>query len=146
MDDLDRMMALRQQGYYCSQIILLLGLEMQGKDNPDLVRSMHALAGGIGFTGQTCGALTGAACLIGLYAGKGRQSDSEDGRLMLMAAELVDWFKDTYGSRYGGIQCDDILEGNPHNLGIRCPEIVSGAYQKVKDLLVENGYDLSGLE
>ena len=63
MDELDQLMALRKQGFYCSQIILLKGLEMQGKSNPDLVRAMHGLAGGLGFAGDLCGALTGGAAV-----------------------------------------------------------------------------------
>ena len=48
MDDIDQLMALRKQGFYCSQILMLQGLEMMGKDNPDLIRAMHGLAGGLG--------------------------------------------------------------------------------------------------
>jgi len=46
MEDLDQLMQLRRQGFYCSQILILQGLEMTGKTNPDLVRAMHGLAGG----------------------------------------------------------------------------------------------------
>ena len=50
-----RMVELAQKGFYCSQILLQLGLEMQGKENPDLIRTMGALAGGLGFSGDVCG-------------------------------------------------------------------------------------------
>ena len=56
MDELERMQELKQQGFYCSQILVMLGLEAQGKQNPDLVRAMQELAGGLGFSGDTCGA------------------------------------------------------------------------------------------
>ena len=66
MDELLRMLELAGQGFHCSQILLFLGLEAQGKRNPDLIRAMSGLAGGVGFSGDICGALTGGACLLGL--------------------------------------------------------------------------------
>ena len=144
MDDLDRMRELRQQGFFCSQILMTLGLELQGKENPDLIRAMHGLAGGLGFTGETCGALTGGACLLGLYAGKGQPSDEENLKLNFMIEDLVKWFKAGYGQDYGGIRCETILAGVPNGQATRCPVMVAGTFQKVKELLVENGFDLAG--
>jgi hypothetical protein len=144
MEDMDRIRELRQQGFFCSQILILLGLELQGKINPDLVRCMHGLAGGLGFTGETCGSLTGGACLLGLYAGKGLPEQEEDPRLLFMIEDLVKWFKGGFGNEYGGIRCDDILADNSKNLILRCPGMILGTFQKIKELLVENGFDLSG--
>ena len=146
MDELDRMRELKQQGFFCSQILLILGMELQGKENPDLLRAMNALAGGIGFTGETCGALTGGACLLGLYAGKGTPEQEEDPRLLFMSEDLVRWFKDEFGQKYGGIRCEEILSEGGKDMGSRCPAIVLGTFQKVKNLLVENGFDLAGEE
>lgn len=146
MEDMDRIRDLRRQGFYCSQIIVSMGLEMQGKTNPELIRAMHGLAGGLGFTGELCGALTGGASLLGLYAGKGLPEQEEDPRLLFMTADLVNWFKAEYGEPFGGIRCEEILAGDSQNQVRRCPLMVSGVFQKVKELLVENGYDLSGLE
>jgi C_GCAxxG_C_C family probable redox protein len=144
MEDIDRMRELKQQGFFCSQMLIILGLELQGKTNPDLVRCMHSLAGGLGFTGDLCGTLTGGACLLGLYAGKGLPEQEEDPRLMFMIEDLVKWFKEGYGAEYGGICCDDILQDNAKNRQTRCPALIAGTFQKVKDLLVENGFDLAG--
>lgn len=146
MEDMERMRELRQQGFYCSQILLMMGLEMQGKANPELVRAMHGLAGGLGFSGELCGALTGGASLLGLYSGKGTPEQEEDPRLIFMAEDLVKWFKAEFAGQFGGIRCEDILAGDSQNPMRRCPILVAGVFHKVKELLVENGYDLSGLE
>lgn len=146
MENIERIRELRQQGFYCSQIILIMGMELQGKSNPDLVRSMHALAGGIGFSGELCGALSGAACLLGYYAGKGLPEQTEDLRLEFMLRELVKWFKAEYEPLYGSIRCESILAGDRKNSPARCPLMVDASFQKAKELLVENGYDLSGLD
>jgi C_GCAxxG_C_C family probable redox protein len=144
MDELDQIKELKAQGYFCSQIIMLMGLELQGKENPDLIKAMNSLAGGIGFTGHLCGALTGAAAWMGLYAGKGSAAEEHDDRLDLMLLDLVDWFKAEVGQKYNGIDCDLILENNRANIPARCPGIVQSVFQKAKELLVEYGYDLSG--
>jgi C_GCAxxG_C_C family probable redox protein len=146
MDDFDGLMKLRQQGFYCSQIIVLQGLEMTGKSNPDLVCAMQGLAGGLGFSGELCGALTGGACLLGLYAGKGTSEQPEDPRLDFMVTDLVKWFKAEYAEPFGGIRCQEILAGDSQNQAKRCPLLITGVLQKTKDLLVENGFDLSGIE
>lgn len=144
MDDRVQINKLREQGYYCSQILIVMGLDLQGKSNPDLVRSMQSLAGGIGFTGNLCGALTGAACLLGLYAGKGKPDEESDGRLDLMLLDLVKWFKDNIGSRFAGVDCNSIIDNDINNMRQRCPDIILSVYQKAKELLVEYGFELDG--
>lgn len=137
---------LGRKGFFCSQILMLQGLDLQGKDNPDLVRAVQGLAGGIGFTGGNCGALSGGACLLGLYAGKGAEDEHEDMRLMLMIGELNAWFAERFGRQYGGVNCLDILDGGLDNQFVRCPPIIEATLQKCKELLVEHGFDLAGPE
>jgi C_GCAxxG_C_C family probable redox protein len=144
MDDVFRMMELAQQGFCCSQVLLIMGLEAQGKSNPDLVRAVHGLCGGLGSSGDICGTLTGGACLLSLYAGRGTLEEEKDARLTQMVIELVQWFADKYGQLYGGIKCQDILADDPDNYSARCPGIVAETYQKAKELLSASGFDLSG--
>jgi C_GCAxxG_C_C family probable redox protein len=141
MNEQMRMMQLAQQGFHCSDIIVSIGLEAQGKTDPDLVRTVSALAGGLGFTGEICGALTGGICLLGLHAGKGAATEEEDPRLALMADELVDWFSSEQSERYQGIRCSDITEDDPRKPEERCPRIVWGVFDKAKTLLAEHGFD-----
>lgn len=146
MTDLEQMQQMKAQGFYCSQIIMKLGLELQGLENPQLVRAVHGLAGGLGFSGELCGALSGGACLLGLYAGKALPEETEDPRLNFMIADLVNWFKQEYGQTYGGIRCEEIVGDSGKNMAARCPLIVTGTYQRVKELLVEHDFDLAGPE
>lgn len=138
-----KMLTLSQAGFYCSQILLIIGLEAQGKENPDLIRAMSGLNGGIGFSGKTCGALTGGACLLGLYAGKGVAEEMEDSSLYDMIQELVAWFEAEPGTRFGGIDCKAILENNPQNRPVRCPQLVLDTLSKVESILAEHGYPFS---
>jgi hypothetical protein len=145
MDDLDIMKELKAQGFVCSQIILKMGLELQGKENPDLIKSVQGLAGGLGFMGDVCGALSAGCCLLGLYAGKGTLNDQDDPRLLFMVEDLVNWFTAKFGSMYGGIHCLDIVNNEGQKMAVRCPQITADTYQKIKELLVENNFDLSGI-
>jgi len=145
-DLLFRLVELGSKGYCCSQILLVLGLEAREEENPSLVRAMGGLCHGMGDCEGICGVLTGAECLLALYAGKGTEDESADERLPLMRSEFREWFIETVGSRYGGIRCGDILEDascqspNPE----RCGNMVADAYTKAMKILVENGFDPSG--
>lgn len=135
MEELIRMMELKQQGFYCSQILLSMALQDRDESNPALIRAARGLAGGLGFAGETCGALSGGACLLGLYAGKGLPDEPDNPRLDQMVQELVAWFKEEHDQKYGGIRCDDILAGEPANMRARCPNLVITTYEKANELL-----------
>lgn len=139
-DEAVRIAQLQAQGFHCSQVLLILGLERQGKSNPDLVRAMNGLANGLGQCGKTCGALTGAACLLGLYAGRGELQEQENHLLTIMIQRLVAWFEDKFATAYGGIDCQAILQDDPWNRMLRCPAMVSETYMKAMELLEENGF------
>jgi C_GCAxxG_C_C family probable redox protein len=132
-----KLMKFKARGYCCAQMMLLLGLENQGKTNVDLIRTMGGLCFGIN-AGEVCGALTGGACLISLYAGKGSDEEDLHSRYMAMIVELVDWFKEAT-NQYGGIRCDDILGKFPDKSV--CGLIVNDTYGKCMDILVSQGFD-----
>jgi len=143
MDDKSfRMFELATQGFGCSQILAQMALEELGRSNPDLVRAMSGLLTGMS-CGKVCGALTGACCVLGLYAGKGTQEEHADPRLDLMLNQLVEWFEAEYTPLYGGIDCDAIVGDDPKLRLARCPQIVAATFEKVQQVLAENGYILS---
>jgi len=132
------------QGYCCSQILMLMALEAQGKEDPDMVRAMQGLCGGIGWSGDTCGTLTGAACVVAMYAGKGSLDEAADWQLGAMLHDLVNWFTETYGESFGGIRCREILGDDPMNRFQRCPPIIEETWDKVVEILSSYGYRLDG--
>lgn len=134
---------LKKQGFCCSQIMLILALEAQGKVNHDLVRSIGGLCYG-GYMGEICGALSGGVCLISLYAGKGGEKEDPDERHLLMVNELTEWFNGVAHDEYGGIRCDDILEKYPDRS--ICGMIVADVYKKCMTILTKHGFIPSGDE
>jgi len=136
-----RMFELATQGFGCSQILAQMALEEQGKANPDFVRAMTGLLSGMS-CGKVCGALTGACCVLGLYAGKGSAEEHADPRLKLMLSQLVEWFEAEYTSRYGSTECAGIVGDDPKLRQTRCPQIVAETFEKLKKILADNRYDL----
>lgn len=142
-DDTLRIMELGMQGFHCSHILLLLALEAQGKQNPDLIRAMGGLVAGLG-CGKTCGVLTAGSCLLALNAGKGTPDGHDDPRLAPMLVRFVEWFEAEYTQRYGGINCSDILADDPRNQLTRCPTVIIESLQQLKSILEEHGYPFAG--
>jgi hypothetical protein len=143
MDDiLIHMLQLGQKGYNCSQIIMLLGLEVRGATNPQLVAAMGGLAYGCGSGRGTCGVLTGGCCLLALYAGKGSDEEAPPDRLELMLQELNEWFALRTGCDQGDMSCDTIVgEAGPTASRQKCGELVAETYGKVMEILTANEID-----
>ena len=140
MDDIVlQMMRLKTKGYCCTQIILILALEARGKTNADLVRSVGGLCFGINWSGEVCGALSGGACLISLYAGKGAEQETPASQYTTMVGELVEWFTRVADNEYGGTRCHEIIEKFPDRS--ICSLIVADTYKKCMDILVSHGFD-----
>ena len=136
------MMQLAHRGYSCGQIILALGLETAGRDNPGLIRAMAGLAYGCGTGAGTCGALTGGSVLIGLHAGNGPAGDAGSDRLPLMLESLTTWFSERVGEANGGIDCRAIVgESGPAASRTRCGTIVAETFAEVMEILLANGFD-----
>jgi hypothetical protein len=146
MDDhMIRMMQLSKKGYVCSQIIMQMVLDIRGEENPSLIRALAGLGYGCGSGQATCGALTAGACVLALYAAKGSDDETESNLFMPMLEQLSDWFSQKIVGGDGGITCDAIVgENGPAVSKGKCGQIVFDTFKKTLEILVENGFDLSG--
>jgi len=138
-DVIFRLIKLKAKGLCCAQIILILALEARGETNADLVRSVGGLCFGINGSGEVCGALSGGACLISLYAGQGDDEELPHDLYPKMMDELVAWFRGIATDAYGGTRCNEILEKFPDRS--ICGRIVADTYGKCMDILASHGYD-----
>lgn len=135
--DIDEMiLALGQKGYFCSQILMSLALENDGKKDPDLVRSMSGFTEGIGRSGGLCGAYLGGVAVLSYYAGKGEDDEIAHEALDEMIKKFTAWFEN-YTAEYGGKLCS-LIVGPDRGLMIeRCPLIVRDSLMKCMELLQE---------
>jgi hypothetical protein len=144
MNDYDlNILKLKNLGYCCSQIVMHLAMDIQETSNPGLLRAMSGLCRGFLSNRGTCGALTGAAGIIGFYAGKGLADEEADERLPLMLSELARWFEEYAVPRFGGINCANIVNDFKPDMAI-CGGLISECFGKAMTILVENGFDPAG--
>jgi hypothetical protein len=141
-DTLMDIMPLAARGYCCSQILVMLALEAQGLEDPLAVRAVSGLCNGLGQCGSCCGILTGGCCALGLYLGKGSDLESTQERADLIYAEYVEWFRGRVIPDFGDVTCDAILKGGKPDVSL-CGNLLAEAWERILNLLVENGYDPS---
>ena len=137
MDLFDRIMELSRYGYFCSQIMAVLMLEMRGEENPGLVKAMGGLDGGVGYSQNCCGCMTGGACLLSYFTGKGEDLAMESPEHKAVLGEFTKWFEEEMTADYGGIDCRDITGGNPAKRVELCPQIIASSFEKCVELLEE---------
>jgi hypothetical protein len=140
-----RLLQLAGKGYTCSQIMLLMGLEIRGETNPGLVRAMAGLAYGCGTGKASCGVLTGGCCLLAIYAGKGSDDETGSEKLAAMLQDLLDWFAERIGDATGTLACETIVgQEGPAAARQRCGTLLADTYAKVLEILQTYEFDLSG--
>lgn len=138
-DIFEKLFEYLQKGYSCSQVMMLIALESEGKENPDLVRAMSGLRGGLDDAGEVCGTLSGGMCFLSYFAGRGADDEVESIYLKAMTKKLYEWFVE-YTAEYGGIDCRQILDGDQANRVERCPMLIRDTLEICISLLQE--YDL----
>jgi len=138
----NRMIQLAESKYNCSQIMMILALEQEDKENPDLVRAMSGLGDGCGFFKETCGIMTGAASILAWYAGKGADDEEESEKLLPMLEELGDWFQLKIGAKYAGTRCNEIVGDLVGTLDGKqiCGSIIFQTFGKVNEILASNDF------
>ncbi|MDR2368242.1 MAG: C-GCAxxG-C-C family protein [Deltaproteobacteria bacterium] len=134
-------------GYTCAQIVVIMGLRVMGRENPDLVRAMGSLAMGAAH-GSLCGALTGGLCVMGLHLWKGLDHETPAMAARLPLGALVKWFVQEELQGKTAPTCAAIFEAGGQKLDLgasnptaACAELVAHAYAKAMSLLAGHGID-----
>jgi len=148
IDDTQMMvMELAGQGYSCAQIVVLGGLRLMGRENPDLVRAMSALANGAS-CGDLCGALSGGLCLISLHTGKGLEDERPVLGARTLNHALIKWFKQEELKDQVAPTCAAIFEAagvafqdGEMNQAVGCGDLVAHTWTKAIEILRDNGID-----
>ena len=139
MDLFDHIMELSRYGYFCSQILAILTLELAGEENPKLVQAMGGLDGGVGYSKGCCGCMTGGACMSSYFSGKAGDFEPESPAHNPALGEFTQWFQDEVTADYGGIDCEDIIGTNPAKRVEYCPQIIAATFEKCRDILESRG-------
>jgi C_GCAxxG_C_C family probable redox protein len=101
-----RAVACFQEGFSCSQAVLCAYAPRFGLDRELALRVSGAFGSGMGRTGATCGAVTGALMVIGLKYGK---INPEDDEAKEKTYALVQEFVDRFRQRNRSTLCKELL-------------------------------------
>jgi C_GCAxxG_C_C family probable redox protein len=132
------------QGYNCAQSVLVCCGREYGLPRETAIQVAQAFGGGIGRTGNVCGAATGALMVIGL---KCFAKDAADLPAKAEANRIAQEFLARFKARNGSLLCRDIIgcelvtpEGYKYALESGrhqtiCPKAIRDAAEIIEDLL-----------
>ncbi len=145
MSNADLAVACFKEGCNCSQAVLSTYAPTLGLDRETALRVAAAFGGGMGRTGETCGAVSGALMVIGLRYG---QSTAGDEEAKEKTYNLAGEFLKRFAARNDGcVKCRELLGrdvGSPEDrqaareqglFDTLCPKFVRDAAEIVEQLL-----------
>ena len=134
-----------EEGFNCSQAVVSAFAPELGLDRETALRVAAAFGGGIGRSGETCGAVSGALMVVGLSFG---QPTSGDEQAKEKTYELAREFLEAFGARHDGcVKCKELLGYDiktPEGLQMArendlfktlCPKFVRDAAETVEQML-----------
>jgi C_GCAxxG_C_C family probable redox protein len=140
----DEAVACFKKGFSCSQAVCSTYSRELGLDEQTALKISCGLGGGLGHTNGTCGALTGAALVIGLKYGKVTAGDNAAKETTYAKVNhLVDEFR----RRNGSVACTDLVGYNlslPEEFAkakekkaaaTRCPKFIQDAAEILEECL-----------
>ena len=95
------------EGYNCAQAVLCAFSDVTGFDMETSARMASSFGGGMGRLRQTCGAVSGAALVLGIVKG---YSDPSDNEAKKQHYALVREFAEKFKEKNGSINCGELLK------------------------------------
>jgi len=135
------------QRFLCSESCLMALAACQGVQSPLIPRIATGFGAGVGRSGETCGAVTGAVMGLSIRYGRDRAEPIKDRRPYWYATELLKRFREEHGE----IRCpallgldiakpEDYEEFNRRNLWVNsCTRYILSATGIARDMIEENG-------
>ena len=132
MDSKKQALQLFQQGYACSQSILVAFSEQAGLDKETAKKVSSAFGGGMGRLRKTCGVLTGSFMVLGMKYGNTAPNDME---AKLSTYQLVQELTKRFKEKHGETECRELLVKHVSEQEITKRE----HHRKICDELVRDG-------
>ena len=95
------------EGYNCAQAVLCAFSDVTGYDMETSARMASSFGGGMGRLRQTCGAVSGAALVLGIVKG---YDDPADNEAKKQHYSLVREFAEKFKEKNGSINCGELLK------------------------------------
>jgi len=136
---------LHLQGFNCSQAVFSTLAEPLGLDRSLALKIASPFGGGIGRTGETCGAVSGALMALGLQSGYSQPDPQAKDRVYTLTREFLRRFKE----RFGEVACKALIGvdlSTPEGLQkareqdvfkTKCSHFIAGAVEIAEQMLSE---------
>ena len=136
---------LHLQGFNCSQAVFSTLAEPLGLDRSLALKIASPFGGGIGRTGETCGAVSGALMALGLQFGFSEPDPQAKDRVYALTREFLRRFQE----RYGAVACKTLIGvdlSTPEGLQkareqdvfkTKCSQFIAGAVEIAEQMLIE---------
>ena len=123
------------QGYSCAQSVFSVFSGDLGIPRDIALKLAAPFLGGMGRTGDTCGAVCGALMVLGYFHGNIEPDPKEKAKVAALTSDFLDEFTEIFGS----IKCKDLLgydQSKPDEYKIimdkklaqqKCPKFLKGA-------------------
>lgn len=140
-------LTLSQKGFCCSQILALLILGAQGRENPDLVRSLAGCATASARAETPAAFLPEAAAYFPIWWGRTPRTAWPCPEAKIVQEEFVDWFRAACEEKWGSIHCADIIgEDNPEGPDkSRCRELLAQSWTRLLGILTMHNIAFAAL-
>ena len=149
MSEKERAIELFKEGFNCSQSVFVAFSHRFGVDEETAKKISAGLGGGLGRMREVCGAVSGAAMVIGSICSA---TDGKDSESKMKNYELVREFADRFTKRNGSIICRELLgldvkmekSAKPEKRTAEyykkrpCVELVGDAVEILAELIAEN--------
>jgi C_GCAxxG_C_C family probable redox protein len=140
----------------CSQCVVAAIKDTVGGISDDVFKAATGLAGGVGLTGNTCGALTGGVMALSCFLGREYSAFDDPKRVRFKTFDLAADLQKRLESEFGSSLCRDIqtrIMGRYYDLrneeehalflkagghDDKCPSVCGKAAAHVIDILYEN--------
>lgn len=133
MKEVERAGELFLQGFNCSQAVFTAFCHRFGMDEETAKRVSAGLGGGVGRMREVCGAVSGAAMVLGSLAAAVEGDDKEN---KTKNYELVREFSERFKQRHGGtVICREMLKLNVEMEKTAMPENRTAEYYKNRPCL-----------
>jgi len=147
-----------QQYGGCSQCVISGFKEVFcSKIHDDVFKAATGFAGGIGLTGNTCGALTGGVMVLSIFLGREYNNFADTKKVRFksykLSKKLTDRFEEEYGSTicyniqrkimgkayntWDKQQYNEFLKAGGHD--DKCPSVCANAAKWIMEILLEEG-------
>ena len=143
---------------HCGQVLAMVGHEKMGVQDPSVIKALGSFGGGIGGTGNICGALVGAASVMGTLYSRSSLEEKENPRMWAATKKVMKAFEELT-DEYGGIKCGEIARvdwmnrdqvkdfyGNPESRRQHCLRVVGETARILGELLEQEAEIMAAKE